>query len=110
MCLSRKSFLLPIALVVGLFGTPTLTAVHVPGVPGGVAHPPVVQLAAGGRRTRRRRQIRGAKVRAVLRRAVSRLRGAAKRIRAVDERVQTRRAPHDSFARGPPRSLGDRAT
>jgi hypothetical protein len=105
MYLARKS-LLPLALVVGLFGTPTLTAVHVPGAPGGVAHPPAVQLAAAERGTRRRRQIQGAKVRVVLRRAVSGLRDAAKRIRVADERLQTRRAPHDSSARGPPRSPG----
>jgi hypothetical protein len=106
MHLSRKS-LLPLALVVGWFGTPTLTAVHVPGAPGGVAHPPAVQLAAAERGTRRHRQIPGAKVRVVvLRRAVGGLRGAAKRIRAAGERLATRRAPHDSFARGPPRAPG----
>jgi hypothetical protein len=105
MYLSRKS-LLPLALVVSLFGTPTLTAVHVPGAPGGVAHPPAVQLAAAERGTRRRRQILGAKVRVVVRRAVGGLRGAAKRIRVAGERLQTRRPPRDSFARGPPRSPG----
>ncbi|MGO9884400.1 MAG: hypothetical protein ACLPV4_15460, partial [Solirubrobacteraceae bacterium] len=81
MYLSRKS-LLPLALVVGLFGTPTLTPVHVPGASGGVAHPPAVQLAAAERGMGRRRQSRGAKVRAVLRRAVGGVRGAATRIRA----------------------------
>jgi len=105
MYLSRKS-LLPLALVVGLFGTPTLTAVHAPGAPGGVAHPPAVQIAAAERGMRRRRQIRRAKVREVLKRAVTGLRDAAKRIRAADERLQTRRPPHDSLARGPPRSPG----
>ena len=105
MYLSRKS-LLPLALVVGLFATPTLTAVHVPGAPGGVAHPRAVQLAAAERGTRRRRQIQGAKARVVLRRAVGGLRGAAKRIRAAGERLQTRRPPLDSLARGPPRSPG----
>jgi hypothetical protein len=105
MYLSRKS-LLPLALVVGLFGAPTLTPVHVPGAPGGVAHPPAVQLAAAERGTPRRRQIRGAKVRAVLRLTGGGLRGAAKRIRAAGKRLQTRRPPHDSFARGPPRSPG----
>ena len=104
MFLSRKS-LLTLALVVGLFGTPTLT-VHVPGAPGGVAHPPAVQLATAERGTRRRRRIRGAKAGVVLRCAVSGLRDAAKRIRAADERRQTRRPPHDSLARGPPRSPG----
>jgi hypothetical protein len=34
------------------------------------------------------------------------MRGAAKRIRAAGERLQTRRPPHDSLARGPPRSPG----
>jgi hypothetical protein len=105
MYLSRKS-LLPLALIVGLFGTPTLAAVHVPGAPGGVAHPPAVQLADAERRTRLRRQIRGAKVRVVLRRARVGLSGVVERIRAAGERLQTRRPPHDSFARGPPRSPG----
>ena len=105
MYLSRKS-LLPLALVVGLFAAPTVTPVHVPGAPGGVVHPPAVQLAAAERGTRLRRQIRGAKVRAVLRRAVGGPRGAAKRIRAAGERLATRRPPHDSYARGPPRSPG----
>jgi hypothetical protein len=105
MYLSRKS-LLSLALVVGLFGAPTVTPVHVPGAPGGIAHPPAVQLAAGERGTRLRRQIRGAKVRTVLRRAVGGLRGAANRIRAAGERLATRRPPDNSLARGPPRSPG----
>jgi len=105
MYLSRKS-LLSLALVVGLFGAPTVTAVHVPGAPGGVAHPPAVQFVAAERGTRLRRQVRGAKVRVVLRRAGGGLRGAVKRIRAAGERFVTRRPPHDSFARGPPRSPG----
>jgi hypothetical protein len=105
MYLSRKS-LLPLALVVGLFGAPTVTPVHVLGAPGGVAHPPAVQLAAAKLGTRRRRQIRGAKVRAVLRRAIGGLHRAANRIRAAGEHLQTRRPPHDSLARGPPRSPG----
>jgi hypothetical protein len=101
MYLSRKS-LLPLALVVGLFGTPTVTLVHAPGAPGDVAHPPAVQLAPAERGTRLRRQIRGAQERGVLRRAAGRLRGVAKQIRAAGERLQTRRPPRDSFARGPP--------
>jgi hypothetical protein len=105
MYLSRKS-LLPLTLVVGLFGTPTLTAVHLPGAPGGVAHPPAVQLAAAERGTRRGRRIRRAKVRVVLSLTVSGLRGAAKRIRGADEHLQTRRPPHNSLARGPPHSPG----
>src|SRR5450631_819147 len=105
MYLSRKS-LLPLALVVGLFGTPTLTAVHVAGAPAGVTHPPAVQLTAAEPGIRRQRQFRGAKVRVALKRAVSRLRGAAKRIRAADQCLQARRPPYDSLARGPPRSRG----
>jgi hypothetical protein len=101
MYLSRKS-LLPLALVVGFFGTPTVTLMHAPGAPGGVAHPSAVQLAPAERGTRLRRQIRGSQVRAVLRRGVGGLRGAAKRICAAAERLQTRRPPRDSFARGPP--------
>jgi hypothetical protein len=105
MYLSRKS-ILPLALVVGLFGTPTLTQVHGPGAPGGVAHPQVVQLADGEREPRRRRQIRGARLRIALSRAVGGVRGATVRLRAAGERLQTRRPPHDWLARGPPRSPG----
>ena len=54
--------------------------------------------------TRRRRRIRGAKVRALLSRALGVMRGAATRIDAANMRLQTRRAPHDVLARGPPRS------
>ncbi len=103
MYLPRKS-LLPLALAIGLFGTPMLTPVHAPGTPGGVAHPPAVQLQAAERVTRRRRRIRGSKVRALLSRAVGGVRGAAMRIHATNTRLQTRRAPHDVLARGPPRS------
>ena len=106
MYLSRKS-LLPLALVVGLFGTPTLTADHILGASGGVAHPLVVQFAdAAERGMRRRRRVRRAKVRVVLRWAVGAVRDAATRIRAAGQSLQTRRPPHDSLARGPPRSPG----
>lgn len=101
---SRKR-LLSLALVVGSFAAPTLAAVHAPGAPGGVLHPLVVQPATTDGATRRRRRVRGEKVRAIQRRAVRRLRGAVKQIRATDERHQARRAPHDWDARGPPRSL-----
>src|ERR1700759_474722 len=103
MYLSRKS-LLPLALVVGLFGTPTLTQAHVPGASGGLAHPPAVQLAAAEPRTRRQRQTRGAKVRVVLRRAVGGVRGAVTRIGAAGGGPPSRRPSHEPVARGPPRS------
>jgi hypothetical protein len=105
MYLSRKS-LVPLALVVGLFGTPALAPAHIAGASGGVAHPLVVQVAADERAIRRRRKNRGAKVRFVLRRAAGAVRGACRRIRAAGQRLQTRRPPHDWFARGPPRSPG----
>lgn len=105
MYLSRKS-LVPLALAVGLFGTPALAPVHIPGASGGAAHPLVVQVAADERGIRRRRKIRGAKLRFVLRRAVAAVLGAGTRIRAAGQRTETRRPPHDWFARGPPRSSG----
>jgi hypothetical protein len=105
MNLSRKS-LLPLALVVGLFGTPTLASVHDAGAHGGVVHPSVLQPAADERGIRRRRRVRAANVRATLWRPVGRLRDAAKVICAAGESLQTRRPPQDSFARGPPRSSG----
>src|ERR1700745_3021387 len=105
MYLSRKS-LLPLALVVGLFGSPTLAPAHAPGTPGGMAHPAVVQLATADGGIRRRRRVRGAIVRGILWRAVGYLRGAAGRSRPAGENLQARRPHHDSFARGPPRSPG----
>ena len=101
---SRKS-VLSLALVVGLCAAPSLAAVHAPGAPGGVLHPLVVQPANTDGARRRRRGVRGVKPHAIHRRALRRLRGAVKRIRATDERHQARRAPHDWDARGPPRSL-----
>jgi len=103
MNLSRKS-LLALALVVGLFGTPTLASAHDAGAHGGAVHPSVVQLAADERAIRRRRRVRVANVRATVWRPVGRLRDAAKAIRAAGESLQTRRPRQDSFARGPPRS------
>src|ERR1700744_5843749 len=98
MYLSRKS-LLPLALVVGMFGTPALAPAHAPGAPGGGAHPPAVQLATADGGIRRRRRVRGAKVRGILWRAVSCLRGAASRTRPAGERVQSQRRQYHWFAR-----------
>lgn len=99
----RKS-LLPLALVVGLFGTPTLGPAHVPGAPGGAAHPAVVQLATSDPWIqRRRRRVGELKVRGILARGVGRLRAAAGRIRQADKRIRSRRPHGDRLARGPPR-------
>src|ERR1700722_20223702 len=95
----RKS-LLPLALVVGLFGTPTFASGHAAGRPGGVVHPAVVQLASDERGRGRRRRARGAKVRVILWRAVGRMRRAAVMIPAAGDGLRTRRPPHDSLARG----------
>jgi hypothetical protein len=104
MYLRRKS-LLPLAFIVGLFGTPTLGPARVSGAPGGVVHPPVAQLPAANRGIRRRgRRVRGGKLRRVLSRAVSRLRSAGGRTRPAAETILSRRALHDRLARGPPRS------
>src|SRR4051794_13630345 len=99
----RKS-LLSLALVVGLVGTPTLAPGPAVGHPGGVVHPAVVQLATDERGIRRRRRARGAKVRAILWRAVGRVHRVAVTTPAAGERLQKRRPPHESLARGPPRS------
>lgn len=97
----RKS-LLPLTVVLALFGTPALASVQAPGAPGGVGHLPVIQLATLPRRLRLRRRVRGAKARAVAWRLGRRVRGAAARIRARCESIQPRLPPHDSYARGPP--------
>jgi len=103
MYVPRKS-LLPLALVVGLFGT-TPGPGHAQRAPGGVGHPPVVQLAIADTGIRRqRRRIRRRKVRGILSRLVGRLRDAAGRTRSAAERIRSRRAHHDRLARGPPRS------
>jgi hypothetical protein len=104
MYLRRKS-LLPLAFVVGLFGTPMLGPAHVSGAPGGVVRPPVGPLAAANPGIRRRRRrVRGGKVRGILSRAVGRLGSAGGRTRPAGERIVSRRALHDRLARGPPRS------
>jgi hypothetical protein len=105
MHLPRKS-LFSLTLLVALFGMPSLASVHAPGAPGGLGHPPLIQLATLPRRARLRRRVRGSKVRAVLWRARLRLRGAAGNLRAAGESVQPRLPPHDSYARGPPRPPG----
>lgn len=102
---SRKS-LLALALVGALSGTSTLAPAHAPGIPGGVVHPVVVQLGTVDSGIRRRRRIRRSKLRAILSRPVFVLRGIASRIHATSARIQARRPPSDSFARGPPRSSG----
>jgi hypothetical protein len=103
MDLPRKS-LLPLALIVGLFGT-TLGSAYAQRAPSGVAHPPVVQLATADPAIgRRRRRIRGRKVRGILSRLAARVRGAAGRTRPAGKRIRTRRAHRDRLARGPPLS------
>src|ERR1700756_2954545 len=105
MYLSRKS-LLPLALVFGLFGTPTLSPAHAPGAPGAMAYPPVVEFATADGGIRGRRRVRGAKVRRILWRAAVRLCGVAPSTPPAEQSVQPRRPRHHSFARAPPRSAG----
>ena len=105
MYLSRKS-LLPLALVVGLFGTATLAPAHAPGTPGGAMHLPAVQLATADGGIRRRRRVRGAKLRAILWWAIGRRRRAADRSDPALERLPAERSRHDWLARGPPRRPG----
>jgi hypothetical protein len=103
MDLPRMS-LIPLALVVGLFGTPMLGPAPAPGARGGTVHLPVTQLAGANPRIRRRRRVRGRKVRGILSGAVGRPRSAAGRTRAAGERIRSRWAHRDRLARGPPRS------
>ena len=105
MDLPRKS-LSSLMLVGALFGTPALASIQASETPGAVGHPPVLQLATLPQRLRVRRRIRGATLRAIAWRIGCRVRGAAARIRAGRENVQPRLPPHDSYARGPPRSPG----
>jgi hypothetical protein len=105
MYIPRKS-LFTVMLVGALFGSPALASVQAPGEHGGADHPPVIQLATIPQRPRLRRRVRGAKLRLIARRIGARVRSAAARIRAGRESVQPRLPPHDSYARGPPRSSG----
>jgi hypothetical protein len=101
----RKT-LFPVALVVGLFGTPGLGPTRAPGVRGGVVHLPVTQVAGSSPGIGRRRRVRGGKVRSVFSRAVGSLPGAAGRVRPAAERIRSRWVHRYRLARGPPRSDG----
>jgi hypothetical protein len=93
-------------LVVVLLGTPLLGSAQAPVAHGGMGHPPLIQLAILALRERPRRRVGSAKVRAIARRTGRRVRGAVARIRARHDSVRPRLPPHDSYARGPPRSSG----
>jgi hypothetical protein len=102
MNLPRKTlFVVPLAGAV--LGTPALL-VRAPVAPGGGGHAPLLQVASLPARVRRR--VRGAKRRVIPWWNGLRVRDTARRIRASSESVKSRLAPHDSYARGPPRSSG----
>jgi hypothetical protein len=104
MHLHRKT-LTAAALVLALFGLSAGGSARSLGAPGGLAHGPVVQLATLEQRARPRRRVRGVKVRAILSRTIRRVRSGTARTRPRGARLRARLAPHDSWARGPPRAL-----
>jgi hypothetical protein len=93
------------ALVLALVGTSAGGSARAFGAAGGLGHGPLVHLATLEQRVRARRSVRGGKVRAILWRTVRRVRGGAARTRARGAELLARLAPHDSWARGPPRPL-----
>jgi hypothetical protein len=106
MNLPRKS-LFSVMLVGALFGTPALASAPGAAGPGGSGHPPAIHLATLPQSEWRRRRIRGAKVRAIVRRFGRRAGGSVTAVRGRRERLHPRLPPHDSYARGPPRSSAD---
>jgi hypothetical protein len=93
----RKSLFL-VTFAGTLLGTPALASGQVPPVLGGMADPPVRQLATRVSAVHRR----GAKRRAITWWKGLRVRDAAARIRASAQHVRPRLALHDSYPRGPP--------
>ena len=101
MNLSRKR-MVPLLLAGALLSTPALAATHTPSAHTFGDRPPAIQLATLTQRKRSRRS-RGAKVRMIMWWIARRATGAGA-IRAARQTVQPRLAPHDFYARGPPRS------
>jgi hypothetical protein len=93
------------ALVLALFGASAGGSARALGAPGGLGHGPIVQLATLEQRVRPRRRARGVKLRAILWRAVRRMRSGTAGTRAPGARLRARLALHDSWARAPPRAL-----
>ena len=104
MNLPRKTVFV-VTLAGAVLGTPALL-VRAPVAPGGAGHAPLRQVASLPARVRVRRRVRGAKRRAIPWRNGLSVAGIARRIRASSESARSRLAPHDSYARGPPRSSG----
>jgi hypothetical protein len=92
------------ALVLALFGASAGASARSLGAPGAMGHGPMVQLATLEQRARPRRRVPGVKVRAILWRIVRRVRSGTARTLARGARLRARLAPHDSWARGPPRA------
>jgi hypothetical protein len=90
------------ALVLALFGASAGGSARALGAPGGLGHGPMVQLATLEQRVRPPRRVRGVKVRAILWRAVRRMRSGTAGTRTPGARLKARLALHDSWARAPP--------
>ena len=93
------------ALFLALVGASAGRSARAFGAAGGLGHGPVVQLATLEQRVRPRRRVRGGKLRAILWRTVRQVRSATARTRARGATLLAQLAPHDSWARGPPRAL-----
>jgi hypothetical protein len=103
MDLPRKC-MLSVALVVALFGTPALASAQAPGAPGGVGHPPIVQLGTLPRLVGLRRRVRGMKLRMIAWRLGRRMRQLGVGTNTGSESIRPRLLPRDKYARGPPGS------
>jgi hypothetical protein len=103
MHLPRKN-VISLMIIAALFGA-TTPAGGISGAATGLGHPPTIHVATlpAGMRLRHRRRRAGA--RALAWRAGRRMRGVAGMVRAWRETLQPRHPPHDSLARGPPRTV-----
>jgi hypothetical protein len=103
MHLPRKS-LVGLIVIAALFGATTAPAAGMSGAATGLGHAPIIHIATIPAGIRQRRRRRGARARSIAWRAVRRMGGVRRMVRIRRETLQPRVPPHESLARGPPRT------
>jgi hypothetical protein len=103
MHLPRKS-LVGLIVIAALFGATTAPAAGMSGAATGLGHAPIIHIATIPAGIRQRRRRRGARARSIAWRAVRRMGGVRRMVRMRRETLQPRVPPHESLARGPPRT------